>query len=377
MPRDIGVKSSVVGAGQPVYSRTMNGNEANLHLPPSEEMYRALVERDTRSDGLFVAAIRTTGIFCRPSCGARKPKPENVEYFATPREAMLRGYRPCKRCSPLDVPGRTPPEIAHLIADLHAKPDVRLRDADLRHRGLQPERIRRWFKKHHGMTFHAYQRLLRLGIAFDRIRQGEDIASAAFASGHGSLSGFGEAFKRTAGHSPNQSRQRELVTISRIETALGPMFVGSVDRGVCLLEFVDRRMLETQLDRVRRILNAELYPGEHRLNRAMETELAEYFAGTRRAFDVPLVTAGTPFQESVWAELRSIPYGETRSYAEQAKRIGRPTAVRAVARANGDNRIAIVIPCHRVIGSDGKLTGYGGGLWRKQRLLDLEQSLQS
>ena len=375
MPRNIGVKSSVVGAGQPVYSRTMNGNEVNLPLPPSEEMYRALVERDTRSDGLFVAAIRTTGIFCRPSCGARKPKPENVEYFATPREAMLRGYRPCKRCAPLDVPGRTPPEIAHLIADLHAKPDVRLRDADLRRRGLQPERIRRWFKKHHGMTFHAYQRLLRLGTAFDRIRQGEDIASAAFASGHGSLSGFGEAFKRTAGHSPNQSRQRELVTISRIETALGPMFVGSVDRGVCLLEFVDRRMLETQLARVRRVLNAELYPGDHRLNRAMETELAEYFAGTRRAFDIPLVTAGTPFQESVWAELRTIAYGETRSYAEQAKRIGRPTAVRAVARANGDNRIAIVIPCHRVIGSNGKLTGYGGGLWRKQRLLDLEQSL--
>lgn len=151
------------------------------------------------------------------------------------------------------------------------------------------------------------------------------------------------------------------------------MLVGATDEALCLLEFADRRALETQIDRIRRRLGAVLVPGETDLVRQAADELGRYFAGELRKFTVPLATPGTDFQREVWMQLRTIPYGQTRSYGEQARQIGRPTAVRAVARANGDNRIAIIIPCHRVIGSDGKLTGYGGGLWRKQRLLELER----
>jgi AraC family transcriptional regulator of adaptative response/methylated-DNA-[protein]-cysteine methyltransferase len=146
-----------------------------------------------------------------------------------------------------------------------------------------------------------------------------------------------------------------------------------VEQGVCLLEFTDRPMLETQLRRLHRRLNATSLPGDSPFFAQLDQQLRAYFLGQRTEFDIPLVTPGTDFQQQVWSALRKIPFGITRSYAELAQGIGQPTAVRAVARANGDNRIAILIPCHRVIGADGKLTGYGGGLWRKQRLLDVER----
>jgi AraC family transcriptional regulator of adaptative response/methylated-DNA-[protein]-cysteine methyltransferase len=151
------------------------------------------------------------------------------------------------------------------------------------------------------------------------------------------------------------------------------MLAAASERALCLLEFLDRRMLETQLRRLKMAFDAPIVPGMNAILEQTKTELDEYFAGERREFTVPLDVAGSTFHEGVWRELLTIPYGETRSYGEQSRRMGRPDAVRAVARANGDNRIAIIIPCHRVIGSDGKLTGYGGGLWRKRWLLDHEQ----
>jgi AraC family transcriptional regulator of adaptative response/methylated-DNA-[protein]-cysteine methyltransferase len=164
-----------------------------------------------------------------------------------------------------------------------------------------------------------------------------------------------------------------VVTMTRIETPLGPMLAGATDAGVCLLEFVDRAMIETQLDRMRRLLRAALVPGSSPHLDRLADEMRGYFAGLLRRFETPLDMQGTPFQREVWSALQTIPYGETRSYSEQARIVGDPAAVRAVARANGDNRIAIVIPCHRVVGADGSLTGYGGGLWRKRWLLDHER----
>jgi AraC family transcriptional regulator of adaptative response/methylated-DNA-[protein]-cysteine methyltransferase len=337
-------------------------------------MYAAFVERDSRFDGVFVAAVKTTGIFCRPTCRARKPNPENVEFFATPREALLHGYRPCKLCRPLEPPGEVPDWLRGLLDEVHTHPEHRLTDANLRRRGLEPSRVRRWFRATHGMTFHAYCRTLRLGLAFGRIREGEDVGPTAFGSGYESLSGFGEAFKKTMGFSPGESVNRQIVRIARIPSPLGPMLGGATEDGVCLLEFADRRMLETQLSRLRARLNAEIVPGRSDHLTVLTEQVGEYFDGERRSFDVPLVMAGTPFQERVWESLRAIPFGETRSYQQQAEAIGQPKAVRAVARANGDNRIAILVPCHRVIGKNGTLTGYGGGLWRKKHLLDLEQT---
>lgn len=163
-----------------------------------------------------------------------------------------------------------------------------------------------------------------------------------------------------------------MITITRIPTPLGPMLAGATEKGICLFEFADRRMLETQLSRIRKIFKAELISGSNRHFDVLNEQMEEYFAGKRKKFTFPLVIDGTPFQEKVWKALLKISYGETRSYLDQAKMIGNPKAVRAVANANGDNRIAIIIPCHRVIGSNGKLVGYGGGLWRKKYLLNLE-----
>ncbi len=341
-------------------------------LPDADTLYRALRDKDTRFEGIFVVGVRTTGIFCRPTCGARKPKRENVEFFASPREALLSGYRPCKLCDPLGHPGHVPPWLQPVLAAVDADPGRRLPNAALRARGVDPDRARRWFQKHHGMTFQAYLRARRITDAFGRIRHGDKVIDAAFDSGYESLSGFTESFKRTTGFAPARSPRRGLVAVTRVRTPLGPMLAGAVPEGICLLEFVDRRMMETQLARLRRQLGAELVPGASPHFDALQRQLDEYFAGARRRFDLPLVLAGTPFQRRAWAALLEIPYGATRSYAEQATAVGAPRAVRAVARANGDNRVSIVVPCHRVIGRDGALTGYGGGLWRKQFLLDLE-----
>lgn len=341
-------------------------------LPDDVEMYTAVTERNTRYDGIFFTAVRTTGIFCRPSCPARKPRRENVEFFGSAREAMAHGYRACLRCRPLEPAGETPPALAALLRELDTDAAPRLRDAELRACGLEPAAVRRWFKRHHGMTFQAYLRARRIGGALGALGRGTRITAAAFDNGYDSLSGFQEALRRITGRSPGRSRGVPVVSLDRILTPLGPMLAGAAEEGVCLLEFTDRRMLETQLRRLERRLGCAFVPGATEHTRMLEAELGEYFAGARTTFTVPLVTPGTDFQQRVWTALRSIPPGETRSYAEQARMIGAPSAVRAVARANGDNRIAVVIPCHRVIGADGRLTGYGGGLWRKHWLLHHE-----
>lgn len=225
------------------------------------------------------------------------------------------------------------------------------------------------------MTFHAYQRQLRLGLALDELENGAQVSRTAFASGYDSLSGFQDAVRKLTGSSPSQSRDITRVHLTRTSTPLGTMLVGTTDERLCLLEFTDRRMLETQLKRVSRRLDCTFIPGPNAISEQLEKELQEYFAGTLREFQVPLLLEGTDFQERVWGALRRIPYAETRSYADQARMIDSPKAVRAVGRANGANRIAIVIPCHRVVGADGKLTGYGGGLWRKQYLLEHEREI--
>ena len=341
-------------------------------LPNIEIMYSALVNKDSNFEGIFVAGVRTTGIFCRPSCTAKKPKAENVEFFGSAHDALVNGYRPCKICSPLNYRGSAPEWLKPLLEEINENPLIRIQSADLRARGLDPSRVNYWFKKHHNMTFNAYLRSLRIGQAFGRIKYGDAVTETAFESGYNSLSGFSDSFKKAAGFTPGKSQAENLITTTRILTPLGPMLAGASEGGICLLEFVDRRMLETQLKRVSRLFKAGIVPGFSRHFENLNSQLEEYFAGTRRAFDIPLVLSGTSFQQQVWQGLQQIPYGTTRSYKEQAEFLGQPGAVRAVARANGDNRIAILIPCHRVIGADGKLVGYGGGLWRKQYLLNHE-----
>ncbi|MDO8971052.1 MAG: methylated-DNA--[protein]-cysteine S-methyltransferase [Saprospiraceae bacterium] len=348
----------------------------NQTLPDDELLDQALMEKTSEFEGIAVVCVKTTGIFCRFTCSARKPKRENVEFASTPREALLNGYRPCKLCKPMEFQGQAPAWIKSLLDEIDETPLTPIHNQGLRERGLDPARVSRWFKKTHGMTFQAYLRVLRIGNAFGRIKQGEKVVDTAFETGYNSLSGFSESFKRSTNLSPVKSREGKMIYTTRILTPLGPMLAGGTDEGICLLEFVDRRMLETQINRIQKIFSAQVIPGKCNHFELLNLELEEYFKGKRKTFESPILLAGTPFQQKVWEVLRSIPFGQTRSYKQQAEAIGNPKAVRAVARANGDNRIAILIPCHRVIGANGELVGYGGGLWRKQFLLNLESAIQ-
>ena len=337
-------------------------------------MYRALVERDQSFEGLFFACVRTTGIFCRPTCRARKPRPENVEFASTIQEALHRGYRPCRICEPMSAAVAAPNWLAPLVDEMLRRPDMRLRDDDLRQRGLDPVQVRRTFKRSFGMTFQAYQRACRLGTAMRALHDGAPTLEAGLDAGFESDSGFREAFGRVFGQTPGDARDAALLTAAWLETPLGPMLAVAGDAGLELLEFVDRRALETELRELRRTLGRAIVPGDHPILSQTREELSQYFAGGRREFTMRLNQRGSDFQRKAWAALSRIPYGETRSYADMARAVGSPAAVRAIGRVNGQNRIAIVVPCHRVIRSDGSLCGYGGGRWRKQWLLDHERA---
>lgn len=342
-----------------------------------EAMQAAFEAKDPGYDGLFYVAVRTTGVFCRPSCPSR-PKAENVEFYATTGQALRAGYRPCKRCRPMESAAEPPEWLAPLLQRLEAEPEARVGLRELRAMGLSPERVRRWFVQHHGLTFAQWSRGRRLASAFTRLRQGQELDDVVFGSAYGSHSGFRSAFGKTFGTPPGRVDAGKGFLAARfVATPLGDMLAVAVDQpgltGLCLLEFADRRMLETNLAVVRRRFGLAVLPGSNAVLDTLEKELRGYFGGRLREFSTPLLPVGTPFQEAVWAQLRRIPYGATISYEELARRLGNPAALRAVARANGANRIAILVPCHRVVGKDGRLTGYGGGLWRKGLLLDLEQ----
>ncbi len=355
-----------------VLERELFGSE---NLPGREEMLRAFMDRDASCDGIFYAGVTSTGIFCKPSCPARKPRPENVEFYATAKEALFAGFRPCARCKPLESGDDTPDWVRSLVERVEAAPKRRIRDADLREAGIDPAAARRVFLRKFGMTFQAYCRARRLASAFTAIKNGGDLDDAVFDHGWESHSAFRDAFAKLAGAPPGTARSGDFVRLAWIQTPLGPMVAGATETDVCLLEFTDRRMMEAQLDTVARRFDLPVIPGESPLFEALRFQLAEYFAGTRRSFDLPLSYPGTDFQRRVWEGLLRIPYGQTRSYADLARDLGLPPgASRAVGHANGLNRLAILIPCHRVIAADGGLGGYGGGLWRKLRLLEREGS---
>lgn len=345
-------------------------------LPPADEMYRAMVERDDSFEGLFYACLRTTGIFCRPTCSARKPKPEHVEFAASVHDALQRGYRPCRVCDPLAVTDADPKWLGPLIDEIKGVADAPLTDADLRSRGLDPVLVRRTFKWRFGMTIQAYERAHRLGRAVKSLHAGVSTLDVAFEAGIESESGFRDAFARVFGDVPGPARDAARLRATWIETPLGPMLAIAGDEGLQLLEFVDGRTLETELTRLRGTLGRAIVLGDHPMLTQTAMQLREYFAGARQQFEIPLRQHGSPFQRRVWSALCEIPYGETRSYGDIANRVGSPAAVRAVGTTNGQNQIAIVVPCHRVIRSDGSLCGYGGGRWRKQWLLDHERAPQ-
>lgn len=342
-------------------------------LPEFRTMYRALARRDSAYEGVFFTGVKTTGIFCRPTCRAKKPQAQNVEFFPTVSEALHGGYRPCRLCRPMDSTKPVPPLVERLRRTVEATPDGRVTDKDLVALGVEPSTARRQFKAYHGMTFHAYQRARRMGLALRDVKAGKPVIEVQLDRGYESTSGFREAFARIFGKPPRGAARSAALLARRLETPLGTMLALADEQGLRLLEFVDRRGLEREISLLRRSLKCAVVPGNNATLDATAQQLTAYFADPTIQFSLPLAPIGSEFQRKVWAELQRIPVGRTRSYREMAQHVGVPKAARAIGRANGSNMIAIVIPCHRVIAADGGLSGYAGGVWRKQRLLDHER----
>ena len=339
-----------------------------------QEFYKALLEKNTEYEGVFYVGVKTTGIFCRPTCPARKPKYDNCEFYRTAQEALLASFRPCIRCKPLSHPNQVSDSVKKLVEAVEENPEKRWKDRDFETLAIDASTARRQFKKRFGMTFVEYARARRMGIAMKQIREGETVIETQFNAGYESSSGFRDAFSKIMGAAPTHlSKHLNILKASWLDTALGPMIAIADDESLYLLEFVDRRGLEREIERLRKKTKSAIIPGSTKPIISIEAELKLYFEGTLNEFKTPINLLGSPFQKQVWHELTQIPYGETRSYSKQAETIGNPTAFRAVANANGANQLAIVIPCHRIINLDGSLGGYGGGIARKKWLIEHER----
>lgn len=347
-------------------------------LPPVGEMHRAFYARDPSAEGIFLVGVRTTGIFCRPTCQARKPKPENIAFYPDATAALHDGFRPCKLCKPLDSTQPPPPLVLELREAIESDPTGRITEKELATRGIDPSTARRQFRRYYGMTFQAYARARRMGMALKDINSGDRVTEAQFARGFDSSSGFCEAVQKIFGAPPKDAgRELKVLQAERITTPLGRMLAVAGDDGLHILDFVDRRGLERKLITLRQRLKVVVVPGRHPVLQAAAEQIQDYFSGERFAFNLPLHPTGSAWEQQAWQHLQSIPPGTTESYGAMAAALGRPGAARAVGRANGMNYISIIIPCHRVIAANGKLTGYGGGLWRKQWLLDHERKHRS
>lgn len=339
-----------------------------------KEYYCALLKKNSDYEGVFFVGVKTTGVFCRPTCPARKPKIENCEFFETAQQALLASYRPCKRCRPLSNPNQVTETVRILVDAVEANPEKRWKNKDFQELAIDASTARRQFNKRFGMTFVEYARARRMGIAMKQIREGEPVIEAQLATGYESSSGFRDAFTRIMGASPSKIQANKILKAAWLDTKLGPMIAIADEHALYLLEFVDRRGLEREVERLRKKTHAAIIPGVTKPLLQIEIELKSYFDGVLTEFKTPIQCLGSPFQKIVWEELQKIPVGETRSYSEIAAAVGRPTAFRAVAQANGANQLAIIIPCHRVININGTLGGYGGGVARKQWLLERERN---
>ena len=342
-------------------------------LPDHDTLYQALLDRNAVYDGQAYVGVSTTGVFCRLTCPARKPKTENCTFYASVGECIESGYRACKRCHPLQPMASADPAIAALLAALDERPEYRWSESDIDSMGFDLSTVRRSFKRQFGMTFLEMARQRRLRDGFETISDGGKVIDAQLNAGFESASAFRASFSKLLGRAPGRLDNTPILFADWVETPLGPMITVCSKYQMHLLEFVDRKALKTELGKLDALAKGKVGIGKTQPGAQIRGELNKFFDGVSANFSTPLAYSGSAFAQSVWDELRLIQPGQTRSYSEIAKRIGRPSATRAVARANGANQIALVVPCHRVIGADGSLTGYGGGLWRKQKLLEIER----
>jgi AraC family transcriptional regulator of adaptative response/methylated-DNA-[protein]-cysteine methyltransferase len=340
----------------------------NVSRLDPDTAWAAFMRRDRAWDGRIIGAVKTTGIYCKPSCPAKRPKRDNVEFFASGEEARAAGYRSCLRCKPDEV-GRDREAVAKavkLIEQAEEAPSLtELADAV----GYAPHHFQRLFKRDLGVSPAEYARGLRAQRAQSALKANGRVTDAIYDAGYSSPSGFYSDAKERMGMTPSAWRdggRGATIRWTTFDSPLGEMLIAATAKGICRLTFDDN---EAGLKR--QFPNAAIVRDEGGMRELVEGALAA-IERPAAAPELPIDVAGTAFQEAVWRELRKIPLGETRSYADIAAAIGQPKAVRAVGTANGDNHVAVLIPCHRVIRSDGSLGGYGGGLDRKRKLLAVE-----
>jgi AraC family transcriptional regulator of adaptative response/methylated-DNA-[protein]-cysteine methyltransferase len=338
------------------------------------ERWAAVARHDAQADGAFFYAVRTTGVFCRPSCSSRQPRRENVEFFATQDDARAAGYRDCKRCRPGGLP-REMDIVNRACAALDADPQQRLTLAQLSDAvHLSPFHLQRLFKRVVGVSPRQYQAAQRGAALRDALKRGANVTRATVDAGFGSPSRMYDTAPAELGMAPSAYRRKGaglVVRYAGASTPLGTVLVAATDRGICKIAFGDDRA--ALVDGLRdEFANAELIEDPAPLA-PFVTQIDAYLRGSEQRVDLPLDIAPTAFQQRVWDALRRIPYGETRSYSEIAAAVGSPQAVRAVAAACASNPVALAIPCHRVLHKDGSLSGYRWGAARKAALLDAEK----
>jgi AraC family transcriptional regulator, regulatory protein of adaptative response / methylated-DNA-[protein]-cysteine methyltransferase len=342
----------------------------------SERLWHAVMSRDTAQDGEFFYAVRTTGVYCRPSCPSRRPRRQNVQFFRTPVDAEKAGFRACQRCRPLE--GRAGSGRAELVARIcryieeHMEEPVRLVELS-RVFGMSPFHLQRIFKSALGISPRQYAETCRMKSLKNGLQSGKSVTESMHEAGYGSTSRLYEKTDGQLGMTPTAYRtgaESIAIRYATVDSPLGRMLIAATDKGICSIAFGDSDM------RLLKGLQQE-YP-QARFKRAESVlhrwigALLKQIYGEPQKVQLPLDIQATAFQRRVWQHLQSIPFGTTKSYSEVAKAIGEPNATRAVARACASNRVAIAIPCHRVVRSDGSLGGYRWGLQRKKQLLQSE-----
>lgn len=339
-----------------------------------QNQWQQVIERDARQDGRFVFAVRTTGVYCRPSCPSRRPRRESVEFFPTPNEAERAGYRACLRCRPTEISSQALYVArARQILD-NAEGIVTLQQLSKQVR-LSPFHLQRLFKRATGLSPREYQAARRMQQVKHGLRQSSDVTTALYDAGFGSSSRLYEKAPQHLGMTPGEYKRGGAgakITFAIVPSPLGRLLVAATERGLCAVRFGE------SAGDLERDLRTEFHAAElHRDDTAMKCytdPLLAVIRGEHTTIDLPLDVRATAFQMKVWEKLRQIPLGETRSYSQIAREVGNPAAVRAVARACASNPVALAVPCHRVVRAGGGLAGYRWGIERKKKLLERERA---
>jgi AraC family transcriptional regulator of adaptative response/methylated-DNA-[protein]-cysteine methyltransferase len=363
-------------------SEVVSAMSADRNNSNNDRRWQAVVDRNFALDGQFVFAVSSTGVYCRPSCAARRPRRENVQFFAAPMEAEAAGYRACLRCHPKSLGGNQSDGVKAICRFIEQHLDEPLTLDRLGEEFHQsPFHLQRRFKAALGITPREYADSCRLRLLKRNLQAGESVTSAMYGAGYGSSSRLYERTASQLGMTPDKYRRGAIAAAIRYTCAdspLGRMLIAATDRGICAIQFArtDGELMEG-LKRefpfaVRKLDDGGLKAWVKALIESMGGHMRGRMSGKNHD-SLPLDIRATAFQRRVWTYLQSIPFGKTESYKEVAKGIGRPTAARAVARACATNPVAVAIPCHRVVREDGSMGGYRWGIERKRNLLGMEQ----